>query len=119
MISGIGKLVTVALLWMAALGAPASFAQDAVLEQARSAGIVGEMYTGYIGVADASRANADLRRRVDETNAKRLAAYASTAERTGQPVATIAALTAEKLIARAEAGEAVLPGEGQEWVLKP
>ncbi len=94
-------------------------AQDAAIEQAKAMGVIGEKYDGYIGIADASKASADLRRRVDEINAKRLAAYTESASKNGQPVTTIAALTAEKLIARAGSGQMVMPGPDQPWTPKP
>ncbi|MBI1360341.1 MAG: DUF1318 domain-containing protein [Alphaproteobacteria bacterium] len=94
-------------------------AQDAVIDQAKAQGIVGEMYTGYLGIADASKATPDIKRHVDEINAKRLAIYNDTAAKTNQPMQTIAALTAEKQIARAGSGEAVKPGADQPWTKKP
>ncbi len=88
---------------------------DAALMQARAQGIVGEMYTGYLGIADEARATPDIRRRVDETNARRLSIYTQTANETGQTVAVIAALTAEKQIANASPGEVVKPGASEPW----
>lgn len=94
-------------------------AQDAAVDQAKAQGVVGEMYTGYLGFADASKATPDLKRRVDEINAKRLAIYNDTAAKTNQPMQTIAALTAEKQIARAGSGEVVKPGANEPWTKKP
>jgi uncharacterized protein YdbL (DUF1318 family) len=91
---------------------------DPALMQAKAQGIVGEMYNGYLGVADESRATPDIRRRVDEANAKRLSIYTDTAKENGQTVAVIAALTAEKQIAAAEAGEIVKPGASDAWTKK-
>lgn len=99
--------------------AGAAMAQDAAIEQAKAQGVVGEMYTGYLGFPDASKASADLKRRVDEVNARRLALYTKTSQDSGQPVATIAALTAEKQIARAAGGEIVKPGATDAWTKKP
>mgnify|MGYP000123758691 CR=1 FL=1 len=104
---------------LASLSLQPAVAQDAVIDQAKAQGIVGEMYTGYLGIADSSRATADLRRRVDEVNARRLSIYTETSQRTGESVSTIAALTAEKQIGRAMSGEAVNPGAGQPWQRKP
>lgn len=97
----------------------AAFAQDAAIDQAKAQGVVGEMYTGYLGFPDASKASADLKRRVDEVNARRLSLYTKTSQDSGQPVATIAALTAEKQIARAGSGEVVKPGATDAWTKKP
>jgi uncharacterized protein YdbL (DUF1318 family) len=118
--SMIRKLITL-IAAFAALGAVSiAHAQrgDPALMQARAQGIVGEMYTGYLGIADESRATPDIRRRVDEANAKRLAIYTDTAKETGQTVAVIAALTAEKQIAGASAGEVVKPGGSEPWTKK-
>jgi uncharacterized protein YdbL (DUF1318 family) len=106
------------LIAMFAAGAlMTAHAQDAAIEQAKAQGLVGEMYTGYLGVVSGASVSADVKRRIDETNARRLAAYTETSQRTGEPVATIAALTAEKLIGRAGSGEAVQAGQG--WTKKP
>lgn len=105
------------LAMMATLGV--AHAQDAAVEQAKAQGVVGEMYTGYLGFPDASKATPDLKRRVDQINAKRLAVYNDTATKTNQSVQVIAALTAEKQIARAVSGEAVKPGASEPWTRKP
>lgn len=106
------------LVLAATLVAAPAHAQDAVMEQAKASGVVGEMYTGYLGIADPARANADIRRRVDEVNAKRLAVYTQLAQREGQSVEVIASLTAEKQISGAESGEAVKPGADEPWMRK-
>ena len=113
------KIFASLVMLAASLSLTPAMAQDAVIDQARAQGIVGEMYTGYLGIADSSRASADLRRRVDEVNARRLAIYTETSQRTGESVSTIAALTAEKQIQRAASGEVVNPGSGQSWTVKP
>jgi uncharacterized protein YdbL (DUF1318 family) len=94
-------------------------AQDAALDQAKAQGVIGEMYTGYIGVVDGANASADVKRRIDEVNAKRLAKYTELAQSSGQTVSVVAALTAEKLIARADAGQVVKPGASDSWTKKP
>jgi hypothetical protein len=120
----IRKTITSLAALLAAAGtalvlAGAAFAQDAAIDQAKAQGVVGEMYTGYLGFPDASKASADLKRRVDEVNARRLTIYTTKSQETAQPVATIAALTAEKQIARAGAGEVVKPGASDPWTKKP
>jgi uncharacterized protein YdbL (DUF1318 family) len=109
------------LMSLAAYGVVATapaLAQDAVLEQAKAAGQVGEMYTGYLGVVDGAAVSADVKRRIDEVNAKRLSIYTDTSKKSGEPVATIAALTAEKQLGRARPGEAIKPGASEGWVRK-
>ncbi|MEZ5936935.1 MAG: YdbL family protein [Hyphomonadaceae bacterium] len=113
--SALSALVAVVMF---AVAAPA-LAQDAVLDQAKAQGQVGEMYNGYLGVVDGASVSADVRRRVDEVNAKRLAAYTELSKKSGEPVTTVAALTAEKLIARASSGEKVKAGSDQGWKPKP
>lgn len=113
------KMFAALAIMVASFSLQPAVAQDAVIDQAKAQGVVGEMYTGYLGIADASKATPDLRRRVDEVNARRLAIYTQTSQRTGESVSTIAALTAEKQIQRAMSGEAVNPGAGQPWQRKP
>ena len=94
-----------------------AYAADPVVEQAKAQGVVGEMATGYLGIADPSKATPDLKRRVDEINAGRLQAYTDIAGKNNQSVATVAVLMAEKQFARAQAGEVLKP-EGQGWTKK-
>lgn len=91
---------------------------DPALEQAKAQGVIGEMYTGYLGVVDGANASADIKRKVEETNAKRLTIYTQTSQQTGQPVSVIAALTAEKQIARSGPGSKVKPGPSDAWTTK-
>lgn len=91
---------------------------DPALEQAKAQGTVGEMYTGYLGIPDGANVSADIKRKVEETNAKRLAIYTQTSQQTGQPVSVIAALTAEKQIARSSPGSVVKPGAAEPWTKK-
>jgi uncharacterized protein YdbL (DUF1318 family) len=93
-------------------------ANDAVLQQARAQGVVGEMGTGYLGIVDESKATPDIKRRVEETNAKRLSLYTDLSKQSGQTVANVAGVTAEKQIARAPSGEMVKPA-GSGWTKKP
>jgi uncharacterized protein YdbL (DUF1318 family) len=90
---------------------------DPVVDQAKAQGIIGEMATGYLGIADPSKATPDLKRRVDEINAGRLQAYTDVANKNNQSVATVAVLMAEKQFARAQPGEVLKP-EGQGWTKK-
>lgn len=113
------KIITAFVAMFAAATLSLAYAEDAAIEQAKAQAIIGEMYTGYLGVVDASKVSADLKRRVDEVNAGRLAAYTKISQKTGQPVSTVAALTAEKQIARAASGHAVKPGATDPWTVKP
>jgi uncharacterized protein len=113
------KLITAFVAMFAAASLSMAYAEDAAIEQAKAKAIVGEMYTGYLGIVDDSKVTPDLKRRVDEVNAGRLAAYTQISQKTGQPVSTVAALTAEKQIARAMSGNAVKPGASEPWTIKP
>ncbi|MEP7209202.1 MAG: YdbL family protein [Alphaproteobacteria bacterium] len=93
-------------------------AGDPVLQQARAQGVVGEMATGYLGVADESKATPDVKRRVEETNAKRLSLYTQLSKQSGETVANVAGVTAEKQISRASSGEMIKLASGS-WTKKP
>ncbi len=68
------------MLAAAFASAPAS-AQDSVIAQARTAGIVGEQADGYLGIRTGQTTSADLRARVDQLNIRRRAEYTTRAER--------------------------------------
>lgn len=109
--------------WFVAMFAVATLmvahAADPVIEQAKAQGVIGEQYDGYIGIADTSRASADVKRKVDQINAGRLAEYTRISQKTGDPVSTVAVAMAEKLFANAESGEALKSGPGDPWKKKP
>ena len=111
------KLVAMFVAMFAAATLMTAYAADPVIEQAKAQGVIGEMATGYLGIADPSKASADLKRRVDEINAGRLQAYTEIATERGQTVGVVGALMAEKQFARAQAGEVLKP-EGQGWIKK-
>lgn len=77
-----------------ALAAPALAQSDAVLAQARAAGIVGEQADGYVGVASGQTASADVRSRVDQLNIRRRAAYTQSASERGVSINEMAAAVA-------------------------
>ena len=93
-------------------------AGDPVLQQARAQGIVGETAAGYLGIADDAKATPDIKRHVEETNAKRLSLYTQLSEKSGETVSNVAGVTAEKQIERAASGEMVKPASGS-WTKKP
>jgi uncharacterized protein YdbL (DUF1318 family) len=107
------------MVWFAAMFAAATLmtahAADPVIDQAKAQGIVGEQFDGYLGIADAGRASADVRRKVDQTNAGRLAEYTRISQKTGDSVQVVAAAMAEKLINNAGSGEMVKPGASDAW----
>jgi uncharacterized protein YdbL (DUF1318 family) len=97
-------LLVVGLSFGAALAGP--------LDDAKSAGLVGERIDGYLGVVD-SGAPADVQRLVEQINAEREAKYAEIAKKQGAPVQAVAQIAGEKLIERAGSGEYVMGADGQ------
>jgi hypothetical protein len=86
-------LTVLALTGALALASPA-LAQDAVLNQARAAGQVGEQADGYLGVAPGAQVSADVRARVDQNNIRRRALYTQRATDRGASVNEMAAAVA-------------------------
>jgi uncharacterized protein YdbL (DUF1318 family) len=74
------------------------------LDTARAQGLVGEQSDGYVGAVSAS-AGGDVKALVAEVNGKRRAAYADIAKKNGTAPDAVAALSGQKLIERAPAGQ--------------
>ena len=89
----------------------AAWAQEPpVMAQARSAGLIGERYDGYVGiVANASPA---LRRQVAAINIRRRSLYYSLGARRGATPAEVGITTACTLLGRVGVGEYYLFGTG-------
>jgi uncharacterized protein YdbL (DUF1318 family) len=113
------KITTGIAAMFAAAALMTAYAADPVIEQAKAQGLIGEKFDGYLGIVDAGRASADVKRRVDETNAGRLQVYTDIARKSGDPVSTVAAAMAEKNFARAESGEVLKAGPNDTWTKKP
>lgn len=113
------KLAALFAALFAAASLMTAWAADPVIEQAKAQGIIGEKYDGYIGIVDAGRASAEVKRKVDEINAGRLAEYTRISQKSGDPVATVAAAMAEKLFANAQSGEVLKAGPTDAWAKKP
>jgi hypothetical protein len=109
------KIATLFAAMFAAATLMTAYAADPVIEQAKAQGIIGEMYTGYLGIVDQSKASADLKRRVEEVNAGRLQAYTDIASKNGQTVQTVGQLMAQKQVERAVSGELVKPSSSEPW----
>jgi uncharacterized protein YdbL (DUF1318 family) len=105
------RIALAALCLALAMGAPA-MALD--LEQARAQGLVGEQADGYVGVVTSTPETQALAASV---NAQRRAAYADIASRNGTTPDAVAALTAERVIARLPRGSWVRDSTGA-WVRK-
>jgi uncharacterized protein YdbL (DUF1318 family) len=84
------------------------------LEQARAQGLVGEQADGFVGVVSSTPETEALAASV---NAQRRAAYADIASRNGTTADAVAAVTAERVIARLPRGSWVRDSTGA-WVRK-
>ncbi len=82
------------LLTAFALATPAYAQRDAVLGQAREAGLIGEQADGYLGFVPNAQISADLRGRVEQNNIRRRAAYSQTAEARNATVVEVGAAVA-------------------------
>lgn len=84
------------------------------LDAAKAQGLLGEQPDGYLGVVqstpDAVALAADI-------NAKRKAAYEEIARKNGATLAQVAAMTGERVIAKAAAGTYIKTPQGQ-WQKK-
>ncbi len=106
--------VAVLLGLASALAAGASPAHALDLDQARAQGLIGEQVDGFAGVVTPSpEANA----LVADVNARRRAAYADIAAKNATTPEAVAAVTAERLIARLPKGAFVKDASGR-WVRK-
>lgn len=108
-------------LLFAALAAAAAFAgpalaQDAVVAEARSAGLVGEQFDGYLGFVPGADISADLRGRVDQNNMRRRQLYTQRATARNATVAEMATAVACEIFQspdRIAVGERYRDGAGQ------
>ncbi len=104
---------TLALLVFALVVALPLAALAGPLEDAKRAGHIGEQFDGYLGLVDSS-APASAESLVKSINVKRKAKYAEVAAGNGLEVSQVAAVSGEKLLARAKAGEFVMR-KGESW----
>lgn len=86
------------------------------LDQARAAGLVGERPDGYVAPVSGS-APADIMSLIQSVNSQRMQKYQQIAAEKGVPVEQVAALTAEKIIAKLKPGWYYMNASGQ-WVQK-
>ena len=107
-------LLVVAILGLA-FAAHADATSD-IIAQAKAARLVGERPDGYLGLVKGTASEA-ISRAVRETNIKRKAVYGDLARAKGATLEVVAALTGEKLIARAPKGEMVMDKTGR-WYEK-
>ena len=100
---------------MLAASTGVALAQDAVIDQARESGLIGEQADGYVGLVKGS-APADLKARVDQINIKRRALYTQTASQRGVTVDSMAAATACELLASRVGPNQFYRDESGAWV---
>jgi uncharacterized protein YdbL (DUF1318 family) len=81
------------------------------LDEARAKGAVGERSDGYVAAVKENPSD-EVKKLVEEVNAKRRAHYTEIAGRNGAPVEAVAALAGQKLITNAPAGQFVHDGSG-------
>lgn len=87
-------------------GAAGAVDNNGPIDQAISAGQVGEQADGYLGfVQTPSAAQADLQRRVNEVNIRRRAVYAQVARDTAETLDRVALLQALRQITKAPESE--------------
>lgn len=90
-------------------------AGDAVVAQARAAGITGEQADGYLGLVPGAQASADLRGRIDQINLRRRALYTQRAAERDVAVNEMAAAVACEIFASRIAEGERYRDEGGQW----
>lgn len=88
------------------------------LDAAKQAGQIGERFDGYVGLVNAGGASDEIKRYVDDVNARRREVYTRLSQDTGQSMASIARKTAEKQFQSAQSGEFIMSDAGK-WQSKP
>ena len=101
------------LLALSSLAIPAAApAQDsAAIVAARRAGLIGERFDGYLGLASANT-SAELRRQVGAINIRRRALYSNLASRKGVTPEEVGITAACSLLRRVNVGEYYLLNQG-------
>ena len=109
------RVLAATLLTAATLSfAAPAMAQDAALNQARGAGLIGEQADGYLGFVPGANISADLRGRVEQNNIQRRQLYTRRATERGASVNEMAAAVACEVFERRIAvGERYRDANGQ------
>jgi len=105
------RLRSRALLLSALIVLAPQLASATTLDEAKSAGQIGEGVDGYVHLVE-KNAPADIKALVSSVNAQRKEKYASIAATRGVPLEDVAVLAGAKLVERAGAGEYVLDSSG-------
>ena len=85
------------------------------LDDAKSAGLVGEQANGYLGIVSAS-AGSEIKALVEDINSKRKTKYEEIASSKNIPLSQVEELAGAKVIERANPGEYVKSGSS--WTKK-
>lgn len=101
-------LASAALMFCASV-----FAMD--LDDAKSAGLVGEQADGYLGIVSSS-AGSEVKALVDDINSKRKEKYQEIANGKNIPLVQVEKLAGQKVIERAKPGEYIK--ESSSWTKK-
>lgn len=105
----------VGVICLAVFASFSAAAANPVIDGAKNQCVIGEQADGYLGVVSGESPSDAVRREMRDVNQQRKSAYAGLAERNGVSIEVAAALTAEKLIARARPGQCVRNQQGA-WV---
>ena len=103
-----------------ATGDSAAYAQSsakATVDSAIARGEIGEKIDGYLGVVNGASPSASVVAAKDEINIARKSVYAQLAQKSGQPLNTVAQLTGEKQIKKSAPGTYVKDATGS-WKRK-
>ena len=99
------------VLAVLAAASPVQAQDPAAIVEARRAGLIGERYDGYLGIAGPD-VPAEVRRQVSAVNIRRRSLYAGLAARRGVSPAEVGITAACSLLRRIGVGEYYLPGQG-------
>lgn len=113
--ASVSPFLAAALLVPVMAGGALAQVRDPAYAAARSAGQVGEMPTGYLGIVGAS--NPELKRIVDDINIKRKAVYAERAQAQHATVEEYAFTTGCKLVMQTQPGEKYQTPDGS-WQVR-
>ena len=94
-----------------AFAAPAAAQSSSALSSARQAGLVGERFDGYMGIA--SSASEEVRRQVGAVNIRRRSLYTGLASRRRVNVDAVAVAAGCELLRSVKVGEAYMLPDGQ------
>lgn len=114
MTTTLGRRGFLAAAAAAGAGLSATPALALTLDEAKAAGLIGEMPNGYVGSVSGG---GDVQALVDSVNTQRRARYQQVAAGNGVPLAAVEQQAGAQLIARTPPGQFIMTAEGR-WVRK-